>query len=395
MLVSLYQNNLNKNLDTIEISEIRQFDEETTGIPDILKLTLGEPDFNVPQHIQAVAKQAIDDNFSHYTMNAGIPELRKAAADFQNEKYGLHYDQDNVITTIGASEAIAASLGTVLNPGDGVLIPAPIYSAYTPLINFYNGVEVRINTRDNDFGLNPELVEQAIKAHPELNFKAIVLNYPSNPTGVTYRQGELEKLAAVFEKYHLWVISDEIYSELTYGDTHFSIAKLLPDQTILVSGLSKSHAMTGWRLGFIFAEHEMVEQIKKVHQYMVTAATSIVQKAGVEALTAGKDDGKEMAKEYLKRRDYVYKEMTDMGFDVARPDGAFYIFGKIPAQFNQDSMAFCKDLAHKNHLAIIPGHAFGDEGEGYVRVSYAADIAKLKEAMKRMRAYIENPDNQQ
>jgi aminotransferase len=193
----------------------------------------------------------------------------------------------------------------------------------------------------------------------------------------------------VFKKYKLWVVSDEIYSELTYGDTHTSIAKYLPEQTILINGLSKSHAMTGWRIGFIFAEVEMIDQIRKVHQYMVTAATSIVQKAAVEALTTGIDDGKEMAAEYLKRRDYVYGEMEKMGFEMARPDGAFYIFAKIPAGYIQDSMEFCKDLAQKNHLAIIPGHAFGDEGEGYVRISYAADLSKLQEAMKRLKAYMD------
>lgn len=391
--MSLFRTDLNQQLDHIEVSEIRQFDEATSSIPDILKLTLGEPDFNIPQHVQAVAKQAIDDNFSHYTTNAGIPELRQAAADFQNKKYGLHYDANNVIVTVGASEAIAAALGTVLNPGDGVIVPAPIYSAYTPLINFYHGVEVRVNTRNNDFILTPAMIDQAIADHPDINFKAIVLNYPSNPTGVTYRKEELKALVDVFKKHHLWVLSDEIYSELTYGATHTSIASLIPEQTVLISGLSKSHAMTGWRLGFIFADVDMVNEIKKIHQYMVTAATSIVQKAGVEALTNGIDDGREMAKEYLKRRDYVYQAMSQMGFEIARPDGAFYIFAKIPAQFNQNSMVFCKDLAQKNHLALIPGHAFGEEGEGYVRLSYASSMDKLQEAMKRLQAYVDTPAN--
>lgn len=393
MIVSLYRDDLNSQLNGIQVSEIRQFDEVASSIPDILKLTLGEPDFNVPTHVQLAAKKAIDNNFSHYTTNAGIPELRQAAANFQNQKYGLHYQANNVITTVGASEAIAAALTAILNPGDGVLIPAPIYSAYSPLITLNHGVEVRINTRTNNFVLTPELVETAVQAHPELQFKAIVLNYPNNPTGITYRKNELEKLIAVFQKYHLWVISDEIYSELTYGEQHTSIATLIPEQTILISGLSKSHAMTGWRLGFIFADVALIEQIKKVHQYLVTSATSIVQKAGVEALTNGADDGLKMAKEYVQRRDYVYREMTSMGFEIARPDGAFYIFAKIPAEFNQDSMAFCQDLAHKNHLALIPGHAFGTEGEGYVRLSYAADMARLHEAMKRLRAYMTDSTN--
>ncbi|WP_137598152.1 pyridoxal phosphate-dependent aminotransferase [Paucilactobacillus kaifaensis] len=392
--MALFRDDLNTQLNNIEVSEIRQFDDATSSIPDILKLTLGEPDFNVPAHVQLAAKQAIDDNFSHYTNNAGIPELRQAAANFQNQKYGLHYQAENVLTTVGASEAIAAALGSILNPGDGVLIPAPIYSAYSPLITLNHGIEVRINTRSNHFVLTPNMIESAIKAHPELQFKAIVLNYPSNPTGVTYRREELADLVAVFKKYNLWVISDEIYSELTYGATHFSIAALIPEQTILISGLSKSHAMTGWRLGFIFAERSLINQIKKVHQYLVTAATSIVQKAAVEALTNGADDGLKMAKQYVERRDFVYQEMTKMGFEIARPDGAFYIFAKIPAQFNQNSMAFCRDLAQKNHLALIPGHAFGDEGEGYVRLSYAANMDKLHEAMKRLQSYIDNPDNQ-
>lgn len=392
--MTLFRNDLNSQLDKIEVSEIRQFDDTTSSIPDILKLTLGEPDFNVPDHIQLATKKAIDDNFSHYTNNAGIPELRQAAAQFQNDKYGLHYQAENVLTTVGASEAIAASLETILNPGDGVLVPAPIYSAYTPLITLNHGVEVRINTRPNHFVLTADMIETAINEHPEIQFKAIVLNYPNNPTGVTYRRDELAALVAVFKKYNLWVISDEIYSELTYGETHTSIATLIPEQTILISGLSKSHAMTGWRLGFIFADQALVAQIKKVHQYLVTAATSIVQKAGVEALTNGKNDGLAMAKQYVERRDYVYQAMTNMGFEIARPDGAFYIFAKIPAQFTQNSMAFCRDLAQKNHLALIPGHAFGDEGEGYVRLSYAASMDKLHEAMKRLQAYVDNPSNQ-
>lgn len=386
--MSLFRNDLNETLTKIEVSEIRQFDEATSSIPDILKLTLGEPDFTIPEHIQKVAKQAIDDNFSHYTGNAGIPELRQAAADFQNKKYGLHYQPENVITTVGASEAIAVALGTIINPGDGVLLPAPIYSAYTPLINFYHGQEFRMSTRNNDFILTPQMIEDTIVANPKVNFKAIILNYPSNPTGVTYRPNDIAAIVKVCKKHQLWVVSDEIYSELTYGETHTSIASYLPEQTILINGLSKSHAMTGWRIGFIFADVEMINEISKVHQYMVTAATSIVQKAAVEALTNGIDDGKKMAGEYLKRRDYVYSEMKTMGFEMARPDGAFYIFAKIPTGYLQDSMAFCKDLAQKNHLAIIPGHAFGDEGEGYVRISYAADLSKLHEAMKRLKTYM-------
>lgn len=392
--MTLFRDDLNDTIAQIQVSTIRQFDESVSAIPDMVKLTLGEPDFNTPEHVKTAAKQAIDDNFSHYTGMAGLLELRQAAANFQAKKYGLHYDaEDQVLVTVGATEAIATALTTICNPGDAIIVPSPIFPAYIPIIQEARAKPLFMDTGVNDFVITPQMVDDFIAAHPDEHFKGIIMNYPNNPTGVTYVEDEIKALAACFEKHHLWVVSDEVYSELTYGSTHVSMAKFIPDETILISGLSKSHAMTGWRIGFLFASKEMTAQMKKVHQYYVTAATTIAQKAGIEALTNGIDDAIPMRVEYQKRRDFVYRTMDDLGFKIARPTGAFYVFAKIPAGFQQDSMAFCKDLATKNHLAIIPGTGFGEQGEGYVRLSYAASMEKLQKAMDRLTAYMQDPAN--
>jgi len=339
----------NHEVYNIAVSLIRKFDERVSSIPDILKLTLGEPDFNTPEHVKKSGVQAIEQNFSHYSGMAGLADVRQAASLFLKNKYQLDYDfQSEVLVTIGATEAISASLLAT-----------------------------------------PEVLEAALKEHGE-QVKAVILNYPSNPTGVVYTREQVKALAEVLEKYPVFVISDEIYSELTYDETHVSIAEYLRDQTIVINGLSKSHAMTGWRVGFIFAPAALTAQIIKVHQYLVTAASTISQKAAVRALIEGINDAEVMKADYRERRDYLFEKMTALGFEMAKPSGAFYIFAKIPAGFNQDSMAFCVDLAEKNQLAIIPGIAFGPEAEGYVRLSYAASMENLVEAMDRLTRYMQS-----
>ena len=383
----------NQQVYKIAVSTIRRFDEQVSDIPDILKLTLGEPDLNTPEHVKAAGKQAIQDNFSHYSGMAGLSDVREAAAYYTKEKYGLTYDPfTEVLVTIGATEAISASLLAVLEEGDKVLLPAPIYPGYEPVITLAGAIPVYIDTTANDFVLTPEMVDEAMQQHGD-SVKAVILNYPSNPTGVTYNKQEVQALAQVLKKYPVFVISDEIYSELTYDEPHVSIAEFIPEQTIVINGLSKSHAMTGWRIGFIFAPQNFISQIIKVHQYLVTAASTISQKAAVRALIQGIDDGAVMKEEYRKRRDYIYEQMSGLGFEIARPNGAFYIFAKIPEGYQQDSMAFCLDLANKNALALIPGIAFGPEAEGYVRISYAADMPRLEEAMQRMTAYMNQQGN--
>ncbi|EMB87396.1 pyridoxal phosphate-dependent aminotransferase [Streptococcus mutans] len=380
----------NKNLNKIEVSMIRQFDQSISDIPDVLKLTLGEPDFATPKHIKEAAKRAIDADESHYTGMAGLLALRQAASAFVKEKYHLTYNPDNeILVTIGATEALSASLTAILEPGDKVLLPAPAYPGYEPVVNLVGAEVVEIDTRANDFVLTPEMLEEAILKEGEA-LKAVILNYPTNPTGVTYSRQQIKNLAEVLKKYPIFVISDEVYAELTYtGEFHVSIAEYLPDQTILISGLSKSHAMTGWRLGLIFAPAVLTAQLIKSHQYLVTAATTSVQFAAIEALTNGKDDALPMKEEYIKRRDYIIEKMEAMKFKIIKPDGAFYIFAKIPVAQGQDSFKFLQDFAKEKAVAFIPGVAFGKYGEGYLRISYAASMETIKEAMKRLKEFME------
>ena len=380
----------NKNLNKIEVSMIRQFDQSISDIPDVLKLTLGEPDFATPKHIKEAAKRAIDADESHYTGMAGLLALRQAASTFVKEKYHLTYNPDNeILVTIGATEALSASLTAILEPGDKVLLPAPAYPGYEPVVNLVGAEVVEIDTRANDFVLTPEMLEEAILKEGEA-LKAVILNYPTNPTGVTYSRQQIKNLAEVLKKYPIFVISDEVYAELTYtGEFHVSIAEYLPDQTILISGLSKSHAMTGWRLGLIFAPAVLTAQLIKSHQYLVTAATTSVQFAAIEALTNGKDDALPMKEEYIKRRDYIIEKMEAMKFKIIKPDGAFYIFAKIPVAQGQDSFKFLQDFAKEKAVAFIPGVAFGNYGEGYLRISYAASMETIKEAMKRLKEFME------
>lgn len=380
----------NKNLDKIEVSLIRQFDQSISSISGVLRLTLGEPDFTTPDHVKEAAKAAIDANESHYTGMSGLLELRQAASQFVNEKYNLSYDPETeILVTIGATEALSATLTAILEEGDKVLLPAPAYPGYEPIVNLVGAEIVEIDTTENDFVLTPEMLEKAILKQGN-QLKAVILNYPANPTGVTYSREQMAALADVLKKYDVFVVCDEVYSELTYTEQpHVSIAEFLPEQTIVINGLSKSHAMTGWRLGFTFAPAAFTAQLIKSHQYLVTAANTMAQFAGVEALTAGKDDSEPMKREYIERRDYIIEKMTELGFKIIKPDGAFYIFAKIPAGYNQDSFAFLKDFAQKKAVAFIPGAAFGQYGEGYVRLSYAASMDTIKEAMKRLEEYME------
>ena len=380
----------NKNLGKIEVSLIRQFDQSISSIPGVLRLTLGEPDFTTPDHVKEAAKAAIDANESHYTGMSGLLELRQAASQFVNEKYNLSYDPETeILVTIGATEALSATLTAILEEGDKVLLPAPAYPGYEPIVNLVGAEIVEIDTTENDFVLTPEMLEKVILEQGN-QLKAVILNYPANPTGVTYSREQMAVLADVLKKYDVFVVCDEVYSELTYTEQpHVSIAEFLPEQTIVINGLSKSHAMTGWRLGFTFAPAAFTAQLIKSHQYLVTAANTMAQFAGVEALTAGKDDAEPMKREYIERRDYIIEKMTELGFKIIKPNGAFYIFAKIPADYNQDSFAFLKDFAQKKAVAFIPGAAFGQYGEGYVRLSYAASMDTIKEAMKRLKEYME------
>lgn len=384
------QDRFNKNFDRIEVSLIRQFDQSISDIPGILKLTLGEPDFTTPDHVKEAAKAAIDANQSYYTGMAGLLELRQAASEFVAEKYNLNYKADGeILVTIGATEALSASLVAILEPGDTVLLPAPAYPGYEPIVKMVGADVVEIDTTANDFVLTPEMLEEAIVEQGD-KLKAVILNYPTNPTGVTYSREQIKAFAEVLKKYPIFVLSDEVYAELTYtGEPHVSIAEYLPEQTILIQGLSKSHAMTGWRIGLILSNKEIISQVIKSHQYLVTASATAMQYGALEALKNGKNDALPMREAYVARRDYIIGKMQDLGFTIIKPDGAFYIFAKIPAGYQQDSFAFLQEFARQKAVAFIPGAAFGQFGEGYVRISYAASMEKIEEAMKRLKEFME------
>lgn len=379
---------MNPNLDKIAVSLIRQFDQRVSSIPGILKMTLGEPDFFTPEHVKAAGIAAIEANQSHYTGMAGLIELRQAAAEFMEKKYKLSYNPDNeILVTVGVTEAISATLLSILVAGDKVLIPAPAYPGYEPIITLAGAELVEIDTTANQFVMTPEMLENALQANPET--KAVILNYPANPTGVTYTREQIAGLAEVLKKYDLFIIADEVYSELNYTEEpHTSIAEFAREQTIVFNGLSKSHAMTGWRIGLIFAPEVLTAQIIKTHQYLVTSAATGSQFAAIEALKKGQDDAQPMKKEYIERRDLIIEKMSELGFEIIKPDGAFYIFAKIPSDLEQDSFEFCLDFAREKAVAIIPGVAFGQYGEGYVRLSYAASMETINTAMERLSDYV-------
>lgn len=382
------RNKFNNRIEQIAVSDIRQFDTEVSSIPGVIKLTLGEPDFNTPDHIKKAAIKAIEENHSHYTSNAGIPELRKAAAAYYNEKFGFSYKPEQIVTTIGATEGIAASLQTILNSEDVVIVPTPIFPIYIPDTLVNRGRVITVDTSEDNFILTPARLRKVFEEYPLAHVKAVVLNYPSNPTGVAYSREQLKGLAEVIKEQDIWAISDEIYAELSYNKKHVSLAEFAPDNTIVINGLSKSHAMTGWRIGYIMGPQDFIEQVVKSHQYMVTAPTANAQYAALEAMKNGKKDSAVMLKEYAKRRDFLINELKKVGFKMASPDGAFYIFAKIPANCMQDSWKFVRSLARDAKVALIPGISFGAGGEGYVRISYAASMENLQEAAKRIQKYV-------
>ena len=374
---------LNKRVRNIEISGIRKFFNMVAEYEDVISLTIGQPDFFTPSHIKEASKDAIDSNFTTYTHNAGTIELRKAASDFMKVKYGLHYGENEIITTTGASQAIDITLRTILEEGAEVILPGPVYPGYEPIIKLCGGKPIHIDTRQHQFRLTAELIA------PYINEKTrcIILPFPSNPTGVTLNEEELIAIANLLQGKNIFVISDEIYSELVFEEKHQSIAKLIREQTIVINGLSKSHSMTGFRIGFTFAPEYITKHMLKVHQYNVSCACSISQKAALAALTTGIDDAIPMKQEYNKRLDYVYNRLVGMGIDVVKPNGAFYLFPSIE-KYQMSSFEFAMALVKENGVAVVPGTAFSEFGEGYVRISYAYSMEVLEKAMDRFEAFL-------
>jgi aminotransferase len=378
---------INTKVQEIEVSGIRKFYNMVSHIDDVISFTIGQPDFHTPEHVKLAGIQAIEENFTSYTPNAGIIELRTAACDFVKKKYGLSYESESeVIVTMGASEAIDISFRTILTEGTEVILPGPIYPGYEPIIRMCGAVPVHVDIRKNQFRFTLEMIKPYITDKT----RCIVLPYPSNPTGVSLTEIELKEIADYLKEREIFVLADEIYSELTYDQHHLSIASFLKEKTIVINGLSKSHSMTGWRIGFLFAPKDITKHILKVHQYNVSCANSIAQKAALAALTTGMDDSIPMKREYIQRRDYVYNRLTAMGLSVVKPDGAFYFFVKIPESIPVNSFDFALEMVHQAKVAVVPGSAFSEFGEGYFRLSFACSLETLETGLNRMEQFLNN-----
>jgi aminotransferase len=377
---------INPKVKDIQISGIRKFANKVAAFPDAVSLTLGQPDFPTPEHIKKAAQQAIDENKTIYTLNAGVLPLRRAATQFLEKRYNLSYDPEKeVITTIGASQAIDITFRTILEEGSEVILPGPVYPGYEPIIKLCGGVPVYVDTRETEFRLLADRIKEKITNKT----RCIILPYPSNPTGCILDSEAVAEIANLVRDRNIFVLSDEIYSELVFSKQHHSIASHpgMREKTIVINGLSKSHSMTGWRIGFAFAPAYITEQMLKVHQYNVSCASSVSQYAAIEALTNGVTDAEPMREEYQSRRDYVYDRLVDMGLDIVKPDGAFYIFPSI-SQFGLSSFDFATQLLEKEKLAVVPGDAFSIYGEGHIRLSYAYSREILEDGCNKLEKFI-------
>lgn len=378
---------LNKTIVTIQPSGIRKFFDIVSDMRDAISLGVGEPDFDTPWHIRDEGIYSLEKGKTHYTSNAGLRELKVEIDRYLNRRYGLSYDPDNeILVTVGGSEAIDIAMRSMLDPGDEVLIPQPSYVSYLPCAVLAGGVPVVIELKaENEFRLTAEELEAAITPKTKL----LVLPFPNNPTGAVMEKEDLEKIAEVIIRHDLFVLSDEIYSELTYLDHHVSIASLpgMRERTLVINGFSKSYAMTGWRLGYVCGPQIIIGQMLKIHQYAIMCAPTTSQFAAVEALRNGDEDVAAMREEYNGRRRYLIHRFKEMGLSCFEPFGAFYVFPCI-REFGMTSEQFATELLNAQKLAVVPGTAFGACGEGFLRISYAYSLDNLKRAMDRMELFI-------
>ena len=376
---------LNKTIVNIQPSGIRKFFDIVSEMKDAISLGVGEPDFDTPWHIRDEGIYSLEK--THYTSNSGLKDLKVEIDRYLTRRYGLSYDPDNeIIVTVGGSEAIDIAMRAMLDPGDEVLIPQPSYVSYLPCAVLANGTPVVIELKaENQFRLTAEELEAAITPKTKL----LVLPFPNNPTGAVMEREDLEKIAKVIIEHDIFVLSDEIYSELTYLENHVSIAAIpgMRERTLVINGFSKSYAMTGWRLGYVCGPKVIIKQMLKIHQYAIMCAPSTSQYAAVAALRDGDADVAGMREEYNGRRRYLLHRFEEMGLECFEPFGAFYGFPCIK-EFGMTSEEFATQLLNSQKLAVVPGTAFGDCGEGFIRISYAYSLKNLKIAMDRMEAFI-------
>ncbi len=382
-----YNKVLSERVVNIKPSGIRKFFDIANEMDGVISLGVGEPDFQTPWVIRDAAIASLEQGHTRYTSNWGLFELRKELANYQKRRFNLTYDPKNeIVVTVGGSEAIDIAIRALVNPGDEVLIPEPCFVCYTPIVNLTGGVSVPIVTKQEDnFRLTPEALREKITPKAKL----LILPYPNNPTGAVMRKEHLEAIAEVLRGTDIMVLSDEIYSELTYSSTHVSIASLegMWERTIVVNGFSKSYSMTGWRLGYACAPEPILSQMTKIHQFAIMCAPSTSQYAAIEAVRHCDTQIRMMVEEYDMRRRLMVDSFNKMGLSCFEPEGAFYVFPCIKST-GLKSEEFCEKLLYSQKIAVVPGNAFGDCGEGYIRVSYSYSIDHIIEALKRIELFI-------
>lgn len=381
------RNFLSDTVVNIKPSGIRKFFDIVSEMKDAISLGVGEPDFDTPWHIRDEGIYAFERGKTFYTSNAGLKDLRVEISNYLNRKQGINYNADNeILVTVGGSEAIDIGLRAVINPGDEVIIPQPSYVSYEPCAVLAGAKPVIINLKaENEFRLTPEELLEAITDKT----KVLILPFPNNPTGAIMEQDELEKIAKIIIEKDILVMSDEIYSELTYKDKHVSISSIagMKERTILINGFSKAYAMTGWRLGYACAPAEIIKQMTKIHQFAIMCAPTTSQYAAVEALKNGDDDVEQMRKSYNQRRRFLMDAFKKMGLNCFEPYGAFYVFPCIK-EFGMTSEEFATKFLQEEKVAVVPGTAFGNCGEGFLRISYAYSLDNLKIAIGRLENFV-------
>ena len=382
-----YEKVLSKAATTIEPSGIRRFFDLAAEMDDVISLGVGEPDFVTPDHIRKVGIETLEKGQTHYTANAGLIELRREISNYIKRSTGVEYNPANeIIVTVGGSEAIDLAVRAVVNPGDEVLVPEPSFVCYKPIATLAGGVAVPVvTTVENKFKLRAEQLKAAITPKTKL----LILPYPNNPTGAIMTKEDLEEIAEVLRGTDILVLTDEIYSELTYGREHVSILSIdgMAERTIYVNGFSKAYAMTGWRLGYAAAPVEIMRQMIKIHQFGIMSSPTTSQFAAVEALRNGDADVKLMRDEYDKRRRTIVDGFNKIGLTCFEPEGAFYVFPQITST-GMDSNTFCETLLNQEKVAVVPGNAFGASGEGFIRCSYAYSVESIQKALEKIEKFV-------
>ena len=384
-----YASLMNRKIVSLKPSGIRRFFDIANEMDNVISLSIGEPDFSTPWHVREEGIRSLEKGKTWYSPNRGFLELREEISRWFARRYHVEYDpKTQIVVTVGGSEAIDLCIRTLVNPGEEVLIPEPSFVCYVPMAEMAGGVPVILETKaEDDFRLTAQALREKITPKTKL----LVLPFPNNPTGAVMRRSHLEEIAEVVREHNLLVLSDEIYSELTYGDTpHVSFAEIegMKEHTVVVNGFSKAFAMTGWRLGYAMGPEPVIAQMTKLHQYAIMSAPTMAQYAAIEAMKNGDGDIAEMRAQYDMRRRLIVDGLNSMGLSCFEPEGAFYVFPCIRST-GLSSEEFCKRLIYAERVAVVPGNAFGDCGEGFVRVAYSNSIQNITEALKRIKHFVD------